>query len=280
MTLHEEIAQILKEKSKPLTTSHISVLVNQRKNYRKKDGSEVSPFQIHGRTKNYLNIFLRNKTLVGLKGRDEETMQNSKNEDFVNNTSSSKQVKSDHQITSSKLLPDISGLPVHKIDFLIEFGFIKLGLLSSILSNGFPKINELNSCGIYAITKPTNYTPVYFSSVEAKANGNVISPWSVDKLSTKWVGDADILYYGLAGAKSPRSLKSRLTDLINHCKGYVTDRGPHRGGEIIWQLKCYENFELWILATGNPPEPRQVEENLIKRFYDITGKLPFANRKF
>ena len=41
-----------------------------------------------------------------------------------------------------------------------------------------------------------------------------------------------MLYYGLAGAKSPRPLRSRLNDLIKHSKGRITDRGPHKGGEI------------------------------------------------
>ena len=169
---------------------------------------------------------------------------------------------------------------VHNLDFLKNSGFIKIGTVLSLQKNGFPKIDELTESGVYSIVKPNDYKPAYFNQEEAKSNGNVIHPWEVEKLSNKWVDDVDIFYYGLAGANSPRSLKSRLNDLIKHSMGFITDRGPHKGGEIIWQLKGYENFEVWILPTGNPPEPRNLEEKLIRQFYQITGKLPFANRQF
>ncbi|GIK61361.1 MAG: hypothetical protein D8M26_12200 [Ignavibacteriae bacterium] len=169
---------------------------------------------------------------------------------------------------------------VHKLDFLKSSGFISIGTILSLQQNGFPDIETLNACGVYSMVKPVNYNPEYFSPSEAKDNGNVIAPWDIERLTRKWVDDADILYYGLAGANSPRSLKSRLKDLVNHSMGFVTDRGPHKGGEIIWQLSGYENFEIWVLATGNPPAPRILEEKLIRQFYQSTGKLPFANRQF
>ena len=171
-------------------------------------------------------------------------------------------------------------IKVHKLDVLKDSGFISIGTVLSLQRNGFPKIDALTSCGVYAIVKPVNYNSDYFSPSEAKLNGNVIHPWEVERLSRKWVDDVDILYYGLAGAISPRSLKSRLHDLIKHSMGFITDRGPHKGGEILWQLKGYEDFEIWVLATGNPPEPRLLEEKLIRHFYQTTGKLPFANRQF
>lgn len=74
MTLHEEIVEILKTANTILSTKHIAAEVNRRKNYVKPDGSPVSDFQIHGRTKNYPKLFLRNKSLVGLVGRDEENI--------------------------------------------------------------------------------------------------------------------------------------------------------------------------------------------------------------
>lgn len=280
MTLHEEIVQILKEKGNPLSTSEISDLVNQRKNYKKKDGSSVSPFQIHGRTRNYSNLFLRNKSTVGLKDRDEAVMDNVKRDNPAGGDYRVQNQAIDQVSNTSPMQTEYSGLQVHKTECLTSNGFIKIGTVFQISSSGFPASRELGSCGVYAITKPENYNPEYYSLEVTQLKGNVIHPWNEDKLSNKWVDDADILYYGLAGANSPRSLKSRLTDLINHSKGLVTNRGPHKGGEIIWQLKGYENFTIWILPTGNPPAPREMEENLLKSFYQITGKLPFANRRF
>ena len=79
MTLHEEINQILIEKASPLSTKRIAELVKIRGNYSKKDGSEVTPYQIHGRTKNYSHLFIRDKSVVGLIGRDENKMNNGLN---------------------------------------------------------------------------------------------------------------------------------------------------------------------------------------------------------
>ncbi len=96
----------------------------------------------------------------------------------------------------------------------------------------------------------------------------------------KWVKEVDIVYYGLAGKNSERSLRSRLNDLLNHGNGKVTDRGPHKGGEILWQLLDYEDFSLWILPTDGPPMPRDMEHEILTEFHRLTGKLPFANRQF
>ncbi len=51
ITLHEEVAAILGESGREwMTTTEIANEVNARGWYHKRDGSPVSPFQIHGRT--------------------------------------------------------------------------------------------------------------------------------------------------------------------------------------------------------------------------------------
>jgi len=66
MTLHEAIIIILKEKDGEMTTAYIARELNNRKLYSKKDGSEITDYQIHGRTKNYPKLFTRNGSKVGL----------------------------------------------------------------------------------------------------------------------------------------------------------------------------------------------------------------------
>ena len=66
MTLHEAILVIIKEKNREMTTTEIADELNKRKLYSKKDGSEITPFQVHGRTKNYPQYFSRNGSKVGL----------------------------------------------------------------------------------------------------------------------------------------------------------------------------------------------------------------------
>jgi len=66
MTLHEAIEKLLKSKDREMTTIEIANELNKNKWYQKKDGSEIIPYQIHGRTKNYPQLFHRNGTVVSL----------------------------------------------------------------------------------------------------------------------------------------------------------------------------------------------------------------------
>jgi hypothetical protein len=53
-TLHAEVAEILRDSTATwMPTAAIADLVNARRRYSKKDGSPVTPFQIHGRTRQY-----------------------------------------------------------------------------------------------------------------------------------------------------------------------------------------------------------------------------------
>ena len=68
MTLHEAIVQVLKSANRAMTTQQIAEELNKTKAYQKRDGSAITDFQIHGRTKNYPHLFNRDKSLVSLKG--------------------------------------------------------------------------------------------------------------------------------------------------------------------------------------------------------------------
>jgi hypothetical protein len=68
ITLHEEIAAILAASDREwMTTAEIADEVNHRGRYQKRDGSLVSPFQIHGRTRNYSHLFDREGSHVRLR---------------------------------------------------------------------------------------------------------------------------------------------------------------------------------------------------------------------
>lgn len=69
MTLHVAIEKLLRQVGRPMTTSEIADLLNKNKWYQKKDGSPIGSFQIHGRTRNYANLFSRNGTLVSIVGQ-------------------------------------------------------------------------------------------------------------------------------------------------------------------------------------------------------------------
>ncbi len=65
ITLHEEIRNILLDNGNVWMTTHeIASQVNHRGIYRKRDRSEVTDFQIHGRTRNYPHMFERQGSRV------------------------------------------------------------------------------------------------------------------------------------------------------------------------------------------------------------------------
>ncbi|WP_216368492.1 DNA-deoxyinosine glycosylase [Limnovirga soli] len=69
MTLHEAIERLLRQTGRPMTTLQIADELNKNGWYQKKDGSAIQAFQIHGRTRNYANIFDRDGSTVSLIGQ-------------------------------------------------------------------------------------------------------------------------------------------------------------------------------------------------------------------
>ncbi|MBW6504929.1 winged helix-turn-helix domain-containing protein [bacterium] len=66
MTLHEAIKVVLEGADRPMSTREIAAELNRRGLYAKKDGTEITDFQVHGRTKNYPKLFRREGTTVSL----------------------------------------------------------------------------------------------------------------------------------------------------------------------------------------------------------------------
>jgi len=66
MTLHEAIEKLLKQKGRSMTTHEIAEELNRNKWYTKRDGSLITAFHIHGRTRNYSHLFKRDGSMVAL----------------------------------------------------------------------------------------------------------------------------------------------------------------------------------------------------------------------
>ncbi|WP_462264914.1 hypothetical protein [Mucilaginibacter sp.] len=68
MTLHDAIEKVLKQEQRSITTQQIATFLNCNKWYKKADGSLITAFQIHRRTKKYSRLFIRSGALVALAG--------------------------------------------------------------------------------------------------------------------------------------------------------------------------------------------------------------------
>ena len=66
MKLHEAIVKVIQLKGTPMTTTEIADKLNSNNWYQKKDSSEITALQIHGRTRIYSNLFNRNGITVSL----------------------------------------------------------------------------------------------------------------------------------------------------------------------------------------------------------------------
>lgn len=174
---------------------------------------------------------------------------------------------------------DAAATVATKVGLLIS-GFRGFMTLHALLKRGVPPDPALRNCGVYAVVTPPGYEPAFVPPEVARERGNVLRPWPVERLRDKWVARAETVYIGIAGVRTPRALAERLTELARHASGRTGRNGPHKGGEILWQLESFEAFEVGYLPTGGPPAPRKLERALLRAFREATGKLPFANRKW
>ncbi|WP_436453715.1 GIY-YIG nuclease family protein [Microbacterium sp. K2] len=68
MTLHQAIKGVLLERGGPMTTAEIADSINHRGSYRKDNGTPITAFQIHGRTRKYDQWFETEGSTVRLTG--------------------------------------------------------------------------------------------------------------------------------------------------------------------------------------------------------------------
>lgn len=78
MTLHEAIKKLLVKTGRQMTTQEIADELNLNGWYQKRDGSNITAFQIHGRTRNYPQYFDRDGSTVMLASDIKEARVNRK----------------------------------------------------------------------------------------------------------------------------------------------------------------------------------------------------------
>jgi len=122
MTLHVAIEKLLREIGRPMSTQAIANELNLRKWYQKGDGSPITAFQIHGRTRNYPNLFVRSGSLVSLIGNGKEAHSPSSAKVSVQKASASsgKNVKDEDYVLDlcNSILNRLASRQ-HRFDFLV-----------------------------------------------------------------------------------------------------------------------------------------------------------------
>jgi hypothetical protein len=141
MTLHAAIEKLLHESGRPMTTKEIADRLNKNNWYPKKDGSKITDFQIHGRTRNYSQLFKRNGAMVSLaiqQQRKAKKVQDSKQiitrKVASGNTGLS---KDEHYVL--ELCDEVLGLTCsrqHRFDFLLGDKNLK-GIATKLPVDGY-----------------------------------------------------------------------------------------------------------------------------------------------
>lgn len=96
----------------------------------------------------------------------------------------------------------------------------------------------------------------------------------IEELQRKWIPRASTLYIGKAGGTSVKSsLYERLRTYMRFGLGSAC---AHRGGRYIWQLEnaCALRIYWSVLTEFKPAE---VESLLLREFFKMHGRIPFAN---
>lgn len=120
MTLHNAIEAALIEAGRALTTAELAERVNTGGLYKKRDGSPVTPFQIHGRTRKYPQLFSKAGSTISLARWGDSAHEASIDEPYrtvpagaVRSTTPSPAVASD---VEASLLNDEAFRPAGSID--------------------------------------------------------------------------------------------------------------------------------------------------------------------
>ena len=144
-------------------------------------------------------------------------------------------------------------------------GFLPVGSLRATRLAEVPQ-----APGVYLILVPDGTAPTFLARSPA-GHSKGRNPTVTDAaLRRAWVPGARAIYIG----KAATSLRIRLRAYLAHGAGRAAG---HWGGRFIWQLTGADALLVaWREESDRPA--RIVERELIARFEEDYGRLPFANR--
>ncbi len=255
MKLHEAIEKLLKEKGRSLTTSEIADELNRNKWYSKRDGSLITAYQIHGRTRNYPHLFKRDGILVALINQPL-----TKSKIKVSGKKPIKIIRSDNKISIKSVEKEL----------MVAKRFKKAGIIDSIVPT-YP--------GLYClrITNPAKL-PRAFSEELRKREHNIIYIGKATQSLKRRLVNQELRARGhgtffrsigsILGYKPPKGSLVNKKNKINF-KFYLEDENRI----ISW---INENLLInWIVFSGDIPK---VESELIAKYKPLLNLdgIPWA----
>lgn len=175
MTLHEAIQALLQETQRPMSTTEIAKEINTRGSYTKRDGSPITAFQIHGRTRNYPQYFERNGSTVTLTDSASAATPKATSPMIARTTKTSQQAAADQGVSAAQAPDRIAA------DLLSHEKFVSAGEIDSRVP-GHP--------GLYAIRiKEQSALPNGFADLSLQRGHDLLYIGVASRsLSTRFVG--------------------------------------------------------------------------------------------
>ncbi len=125
--------------------------------------------------------------------------------------------------------------------------------------------------GVYVVFREAT-SPLEFL-LQSPAGKRVDHTVSVEDLASGARISTGVLYIGKAGG-AKANLRTRLSSFKRSGQGRADN---HRGGRRIWQLVDHADLLVaWLPTPGEDAEA--VEREVIGRFKELHGVIPFANR--
>ncbi|MDK1327569.1 hypothetical protein [Arthrobacter sp. zg-Y1143] len=154
----------------------------------------------------------------------------------------------------------------------------------SLKANGFTGFRPIDNLdfnripqrqGIFAVVRPDGFEPRFLKESTAGVFKKKKPSLSRDELAAEWVAEADILFFGKAGAGSQgnRGLRRQITEFVDFGRGKPPG---HWDGRLVWQLVDAE--DLLVAWKELPPEELNAAlAECQQQFTHQYGRLPFAN---
>lgn len=149
------------------------------------------------------------------------------------------------------------------------------GFTGWIRISDLPRAEVPSGAGVYLVVRPSA-TPPRFRATNPGGRASEKDPTvPATELREAWVDGAEVLFIGRAtsGVGKRRGLAKRLAELRRFGLGQA---GNHWGGRYVWQLA--DSDELLVAWRETPEaDPDEVTAQLVARFEEEHGQLPFAN---
>lgn len=128
--------------------------------------------------------------------------------------------------------------------------------------------------GTYVVMRARDDHPTFLRTNPAGWFKEKNPTTDVSVLEAAWVPGARTLYIGQTSQRD--GLRARVKDLIDFGAGKPVG---HWGGRYLWQVDCSSDFVVAWRRTPPGANPRDEERELLRRFHEAYGRLPYANLK-